>query len=235
MIKTILFDLDGTLLPMDQEVFVEDYAGRLAKALVPYGYEPRAFISALWKSVGYVIKNDGSQRNDERFWSIFEGELGPEIRQLEHVFLEFYQTEFQQVAKVCGFNSEAKATIDMLKDMGFQLILATNPLFPSVATESRVRWAGLEPSDFEYITTYENACYCKPNLQYYQEIIEKLGCDPGECLMVGNDVNEDMITEELGMKVFLLKDCLINKYEKDISGYPQGSFGELQKFVKGLK
>jgi len=45
--------------------------------------------------------------------------------------------------------------------------------------------------------------------------------------MVGNDVGEDMITQQLGMKVFLLADCLINKAGADISQYPNGDFSEL--------
>lgn len=52
--------------------------------------------------------------------------------------------------------------------------------------------------------------------------------------MVGNDVSEDMITEKLGMKVFLLTDCLINKNEKDISAYPHGSFPELKDYLTRL-
>ena len=49
--------------------------------------------------------------------------------------------------------------------------------------------------------------------------------------MVGNDVDEDMIAEKLGMKVFLLTDCLLNKNGKDISGYRQGSFAELMEYI----
>ena len=107
-------------------------------------------------------------------------------------------------------------------------------MFPSVATESRIRWAGMEPEDFEIFTTYENYHYCKPNLNYYKEIIEQLGVQPEECLMVGNDVGEDMITEELGMKVFLMPADLINKVGKDISKYPQGGFAELMAYIETL-
>ena len=39
-IKMILFDLDGTLLPMDQNHFVKTYFGALAKKLAPLGYDP---------------------------------------------------------------------------------------------------------------------------------------------------------------------------------------------------
>ena len=80
-------------------------------------------------------------------------------------------------------------------------------------------------------TTYENCSYCKPNPEYYREIIKQLGVKPEECLMVGNDVGDDMVAETLGMKVFLLTDCLINNGEKDISGYPQGDFTQLFRFI----
>ena len=94
-----------------------------------------------------------------------------------------------------------------------------------------MRWAGLAVEDFEWITTYENSRYCKPNPAYYKDILEKIGCDPAECAMVGNDVGEDMIAATLGMDVFLLTDCLINKAGEDISRYPNGGFAQLRAFL----
>ena len=114
------------------------------------------------------------------------------------------------------------------------MALATNPIFPAVATESRIRWAGLQPEDFELYTTYENSRYCKPNLNYYRDIVEQLDLTPEECLMVGNDVAEDMVVRELGMNVFLLTDCLINSAQKDISVYPNGGFPELLALIRSL-
>ena len=52
--------------------------------------------------------------------------------------------------------------------------------------------------------------------------------------MVGNDADEDMIAETLGMRVFLLTDCLINRNGKDISRYPSGDFTELLQYVRSL-
>ena len=40
MLSTVFFDLDGTLLPMDQDAFTKDYFKRLAGKLAPLGYEP---------------------------------------------------------------------------------------------------------------------------------------------------------------------------------------------------
>ena len=117
---------------------------------------------------------------------------------------------------------------------GKRVALATNPIFPAVATESRIRWAGLSVQDFELYTTYENSCYCKPSLDYYRAILERMQLRGEECVMVGNDVGEDMVAARLGMRVFLLTDCLINKKNEDVSAYPHGGFDELLAFVEGL-
>ena len=103
--------------------------------------------------------------------------------------------------------------------MGYDVALATNPIFPSIATRKRISWTGLSYDDFSLVTTYENSSYCKPNLKYYEEILNKLGYKPEECLMVGNDVVEDMIAKKLGMKVFLLPNCLINKNNEVLKQY----------------
>ncbi len=150
------------------------------------------------------------------------------------MFDEFYATDFQKIKDVCGFTTKAAELIQHIKEKGYRIALATNPLFPSVATESRIRWAGLQPEDFELYTTFETSHYCKPNLDYYKEILKQLQTVPEECLMVGNDVSEDMIAEQLVMRVFLLTDCLINKQNIDISVYPNGDFDKLIKYIEGL-
>ncbi len=231
-IKYILFDLDGTLLPMDQDKFVNAYFKLLAKKAAPKGYDPETLVKAIWAGTSAMVKNDGSVTNEEVFWQTFCSIFGKEKFADKPLFDEFYRVEFQNAASSCGFNPEAKKTVDILKSKGFSIFLATNPLFPKTATESRIRWAGLEPSDFMYYTTYENTCHCKPNPKYYEDILSIIKADPSECLMVGNDVTEDMTAESLGMNVFLLTDCLINKNNEDISKYPHGSFKELIAYIE---
>lgn len=233
-IKAVLFDLDGTLLPMDQDTFIKAYLGGMAKKLAPHGYEPETLVKAVYMGMKAMTSNDGSCTNEEAFWKAFTGLLGEKVREDMPIFDDFYRNEFQEVKNICGFLPEAAQTVHTLKEMGYRVILATTPMFPSIATESRIRWAGMEPEDFEIFTTYENYHFCKPNLNYYKEILEQIGVKPEECLMVGNDVGEDMITEELGMKVFLMPADLINKVEKDISVYPQGNFEDLLKYIETL-
>ena len=235
MITTVLFDLDGTLLPMDQDLFVKDYFKRLAEKLIPYGYEPKALIDGIWAGTAAMIKNDGKCTNEEAFWKYFSGIYSDKALTDKPVFDEYYRVEFQQVAKSCGFNDMAKETIHRLKGQGYRLVLATNPIFPAIATESRIRWAGLEPEDFVLYTTYENTGYCKPNPEYYRDIRKKLDGNPDECLMVGNDVEEDMIAQMTGMEVFLLTDCLINKHNKEISAFPHGGFDDLLQYIESQK
>ena len=234
MIKAILFDLDGTLLPMDQELFLKAYFGGLVKAMVPHGYDPDRVVKSIWDGTGAMITNNGKQTNEEVFWASFCAQFGPDARKDEPLFDAFYRTEFQKVQNVCGFEPQAAEAIRQIKDMGYRTILATNPLFPPIATQSRIRWAGLNVEDFEWVTTYDNSGFCKPNPDYYREILSKRGLKPEECAKVGNDVGEDMIAETLGMRVFLLTPCLINKTGTDISCYPNGGFPELLEFVRSL-
>lgn len=234
-IKAVLFDLDGTLLPQDQDVFVKTYFGLLAKKLAPHGYDPECLIKAIWHGTGAMIANGGQKTNEEVFWDDFCAVFGERARQDMPLFEEFYENEFDGVQSVCGRNPLAAETVAELKVMGYRLVLATNPIFPSIATEKRIRWAGLEPSDFELYTTYENCVCSKPNPQYYVNIMQQLGLKPEECLMVGNDVSDDTAAERAGATVFLLTDCLINKDGRDISAYPQGDFNALMQYVKAIR
>ena len=234
MITTILFDLDGTLLPMDQDRFIQSYIGRMAKKLAPYGYDPHLLTKGLWAGTGAMVKNDGSQSNEDVFWSVFNALLGRDCRGDEPLFTDYYEHEFQQVSADCGFDERAAESIREIKSMGYHVALATNPLFPAIATHSRAKWAGLDIRDFDLITTYENSRFCKPNLEYYRDILATLDLKPENCVMVGNDVSEDMIAEKLEIRVFLLTDCIINKENADISRYPHGSFPELMDFIRGL-
>lgn len=233
-VKTIMFDLDGTLLPMDQDIFIKEYFTGLAVKLAPYGYEPEKLMDDIYKGVATMVANDGSCNNETAFWNLFTSIYGENAREHEPIFRSFYENEFQNVKNCCGFKKEAKEVIELCKAKGLRVVLATNPLFPSIATESRMRWAGLDKTDFEYFTVYENSSYCKPNPKYYLEILENIGADPKECAMVGNDVGEDMVAATLGMQVFLLTDDLINKKDTDISVYPNGSFSNLKEWINNL-
>ena len=232
--KAVLFDLDGTLLPMDYDGFLKLYFGNLAKRLAKYGYDPDALVKNIWVGTKAMVTNDGSCMNETRFWDVFAEIYGVDVLQDKVLFDDFYREDFVKAKEVCGFDPMAKQTVDLVKSLGMKTALATNPIFPMIATRQRMEWAGVSGKDFELCTTYENIGVSKPNPAYYTEIAKRLNVATEECLMVGNDVSEDMVASKAGMKVFLLTDCLLNKNNEDISEYPQGGFLKLQEFIKML-
>ncbi|MDD6488448.1 MAG: HAD family hydrolase [Clostridia bacterium] len=231
---TILFDLDGTLLPMQQDEFTMAYFDRLSKKLAPYGYEPKRLIDGVWQSTKAMVMNNGKQTNEQVFWKEFAGIFGDKVYSDAVKFDEFYETDFDKLKSHNSYNEQANQTIQTLKEKGFTLVLASNPIFPMAAQKKRMLWAGVNPDDFALITSYENSHYCKPNPLYYKEIIEKIGVKPGDCLMVGNDTTEDAAAMPIGVDFFLLTDCLLNNERKDISKYSRGSFMQLLSYIDNL-
>lgn len=233
-LRYVLFDLDGTLLPMDQDSFIASYFQLLASHFAPHGYDAEQLVKAIRHGTAAMFKNDGSCTNETRLWNCFCDHFGPEARNDQPEFEAFYRTDFQSVRHTCGFEPRAAEAIRLVKEKGLIPVLATNPIFPAIATESRMRWAGLQQSDFALYTTYENSSHCKPNPRYYLDILAQLGASAEECVMVGNDVTEDMVAQTLGMRVFLLTDCLINRQDQDISAYPHGDFSALMEYIQSL-
>ena len=211
MIKNILFDLDGTLLPMDQDEFVKLYLYSLYKAFPEYHKDINELTNVIMKGTYLMVQNDGSKTNEHVFYEYFKTIYKDNTKELIKKYEEYYNKEFILAKTATKTSPYANLLIKELKKKGYNLILATNPLFPRVATMNRIKWAGLDPNDFTLITTYENSSYCKPNLKYYEEIINKLNLNKDECIMIGNDTSEDYAITELGIPCIILKDCLINK------------------------
>ncbi|MCR5824984.1 MAG: HAD family hydrolase [Oscillospiraceae bacterium] len=232
--KCILFDMDGTLLPMDAETFARTYFKLLTKKMLPHGYEPDDIIAGINAGITAMQPNDGSRTNAEVFWESFAEVAGERVLKDKALFDEFYAVEFQRISSSCGFTKRAKETIELCRELGYRVVIATEPIFPLVAMESRLRWAGVDPSSVEFITSYETSRFCKPDLGYYREVAQRLGVDCTECAMVGNDVGEDMPAGELGMKTFLLTDCLINKKDEDLDRWAHGDYGKLQSWLRAL-
>lgn len=231
-IDTVLFDLDGTLVPMDLEEFTNEYFAELSAKAAAYGYEPKKTVSSVWAATKAMMQNDGSAANMEVFWDAFCQIMGEDASKLQIPFDGFYREEFDRVKRVIKPNPYARPLIDHLKAEGYTIAVATNPFFPLDGNLTRMNWVGLNEEDFSLITSYETSRYCKPNIGYYREITEKLGKEPESCIMIGNDAIEDLAAEALGMDSFIVTEFLINKDGRDISGYKQGEFKDLLEFFK---
>lgn len=226
-ITTVFFDLDGTLLPFEQEEFIHSYFKRLAAKLVPMGFDKDSLFKAIWAGMEAMIKNDGSKTNEVAFWEVFEGQLNTKREVLEDVFLDFYQHDFDEVKEVVENGLTRKALLDELKSKGYQLVLATNPVFPKEAVATRLSWIQLSLQDFSYVTTFENSSFCKPSLGYYENILTAIGKQPKECVMIGNNTLEDMISGKLGIATGLVTTNLENQNNYDVNQFVHGTLEEV--------
>lgn len=201
---------------------------------MPKGYDAKQIVDTVWKGTAAMVRNDGTCSNRDRFWNAFAEVFGRERLADVPEFEDFYGREFNE-AKACTQPTPlADRCVKTLKEKGYPVVLATNPIFPRVGTLSRIRWAGLDAEDFALVTTYENSTHCKPNPAYYADICEALHLDPARCLMVGNDYTEDLAASALGMTVYLLTDCLIEPEGADLSGVAHGSMEDLLAYLQAL-
>ena len=234
MLNTVLFDLDGTLLPLDQDVFIEKYFSMLAMTMAQKGFDPKQVIKGVMYGTGAMLKNDGLANNCERFWQAFSEFFGKDMSVYEKDFDQFYRTAFHEVKAVTYPDARAAECVRLLKEKGYQVALATSPVFPEIATRTRMEWAGLNWDDFELVTTYDNCTFCKPNPAYYEEILGKIGKTADQCLMVGNDVGEDMCVTEMGMQAFWLNTWPLNRKNLPTEHLQQGDFDRLLEMIRNL-
>ena len=234
MINTVLFDLDGTLLPVDTDRLIEAYLGLLAQKFSSR-LESTEFIRALMKSTGKMMKNnDPGKLNRDVFMEDFIPRLGIPGDELEKMFSEFYEKDFPSLAVFASPRGESREAVLRVLERGGDVVIATNPVFPEQAIIERLKWTGVERSDCRFITSYENMHFCKPYLEYFREILDHIGKEPEECLVVGNDVDEDLVAAKLGMQTVLVKDYLINRGGGDYRADFVTTLEELPDIVAGV-
>lgn len=208
--QAILFDLDGTLLPMDTEGFTRLYFGALAAMLSDTGCTAEEIVAAVWAGTKAMVRNDGARPNADAFWDAFCALTRTRREEIEPRCNAFYTRDFHQARRATTTTPLAAQAVALARQKADRVILATNPLFPMVAQEARLKWAGLSASDFDLVTHYGNSRFCKPNPAYFGAICREQGLDPARCLMIGNDEREDMLAASaLGMDAWLVTDCLI--------------------------
>lgn len=234
MLDSILFDLDGTLLPMDMNEFMDIYFREMCEVFKDIT-EPKLLVKNIWTATAEMVRNVEPITNEEVFINKFNQLVNGNINEYMKRFDYFYDTAFHKTREAVKSHILIKESIEILKKKNYKLVIATNPLFPRKAIYLRINWAGLNPEDFEYITCYEANHYCKPQLQYYKEVLEIINRKPEQCLMVGNDVQEDMIAGKLGMQTFLITDHIIHRTSDEILSTYKGDYNDFYTFVKNLE
>ena len=212
MIKAVFFDLDGTLLPMNEDEFIKIYFKLLAKRLMPLGYNPDDLIKVIWGGTNAMFNNDGSKTNEEVFWQYFLDFYGEDkIKSDRKIIDEFYTNEFKLTKNSCFENPLAREIIDYCKSKGLFIGLSTNPIFPKAGTLTRMSFVNLKEEDFDFVTTYEDSYFCKPNPRYFIELLKKYELSPNEVILFGNNTYEDGdCSYYAGIKCYLVGNHIID-------------------------
>ncbi len=210
MLKAIFFDLDGTLLRIDENKFASLYFELMGKKMKPYGYDPSILEKAFYKGTYLMMTNDGKRTNEEVFWDFFST-IYPNARKDYDIFESFYSDEFKSLETIIEKESLSKEIVEYTKKKGLLPVLSTNPIFPKVGQMTRINMLGLSYDDFSYVTSYENSCYCKPNPLYFKTLLERFSLKSDEVIVFGNNDYEDGdCASALGIKVCLIDGYLIH-------------------------
>lgn len=231
MFQAILFDLDDTLLRNEMNAFVSAYWGTLLPkiAAVFPDHDIKKAVSAGTQAMMTASRSKKTLR--EIFIAAFEQATRLDFRDVEPVFMDYYHNEYRGIQKVTQPVPGAREALERAAAITETIVLATIPIFPLVAIEERLRWAGLDDFPFAFITSFELMHASKPNPQYYAEIAKQVGCEPEACLMIGNDLLDDMSAKEVGMTTFLVTDYAQRKNAGQYVPDHEGSMQELIGFL----
>jgi HAD superfamily hydrolase (TIGR01549 family) len=231
MIHALLLDLDDTLLLNDMELFAPHYFRALLAKVGPL-CAPTAFSEAMNAGVRAMMANDGRVSNAEAFAETFFPRLDCARETLLPVLDAFYAHEFEALRIHTQPDPQARPLVELAFRRGYRVAIATQPMFPRTAIQARLRWAnvGAEAFPYAFITSYEVMGACKPHPHYFATLIERLGCAPEECLMVGDSVESDMPARTLGLHTFWVNRR--NQTPQPGLADAQGSLGDLIHLIE---
>ncbi len=191
MIKTLLFDLDDTLLGNSMDTFLPPYFGRLARQYPEL--EAGQVAKATQQAAALAQANqDPTITLDRVFADSFTPTLGRPESEWRERYATFYADGFNALQSYTVHRPEARDVLEQALAAGYRVVIATNALFPRAAVEARLRWAGIADLALARVTVLEDWHFAKPNPAYFAEILADLGLRPQDVLMVGNDPVEDI-------------------------------------------
>lgn len=206
---TVLIDLDDTLLSNDMDTFLKVYLKGLGAALSSF-VVPEKMVPQLLLATGMMTgKKTPAFTLEETFDLNFYPPLGFKKEDLEPTLLEFYDHEFPKFQAVTGTRETAVNLIKNMMSRDWDVIIATNPLFPQTAVVQRALWAGLADQlpTIKSITSFENYHFAKPNPAYYAEILGHMGCPNQPAVMIGNSLSDDILpADRLGLPGYWVND-----------------------------
>jgi FMN phosphatase YigB (HAD superfamily) len=229
-VKYLLFDLDGTLIDFDLKTFIEKYL-RLIQANFSHLQYARSVPEWILEGTSVMLTSVESITNKNKFLRYFQDKTKMSEDQIWEIFLQFYQTDYDKLKEITRPVSGAGEFLASAVAQDFNLVLATQPVFPEIAIRKRLLWAGLEKIPFKLVTHIDNMYASKPHKQYYEQILNMLGTTGDTCLMIGNDIEMDMAAKDSGIHTFYLQTHSQNAEPEVKNADFRGDFKLLSKIL----
>ena len=217
-IKYLLLDLDGTLIQFDMNTFISEYLRLIQSHFSTYRFAT-SVPKWILEGTEQMLTNAGSMTNKEKFLLVFQQKTGLSEAEIWAKFLHFYQSEYNQLQSITRPVPGAREVLEKAVSAGYKLVVATQPVFPQIAILKRLAWAGLDHLPYILITHIENMYASKPSPQYFEQILSMLGAMGGQCLMIGNDGEMDLASEQVGIPAFYLFTREEDRKLPDVSTY----------------
>jgi len=226
---TILFDLDDTLLQTNMTQFLPAYFNKLGQALSHIAPQKEIRDQIYFAVKEMSLNQDPARSLNQIFADHFYPQLGTTEEACRDALAQFYAQEFPKLRVKTKVKPEAQELVNWCLTKGFVMAIATNPLFPERATKQRIKWAGLNPENFVFFSHYDNFHFTKPNLSYYAECMGKLGWPEQPALMIGDNLERDLIpVEKMGLMSFWITD------QPSTSKRGQGSLKDAWKYTEAI-
>jgi FMN phosphatase YigB (HAD superfamily) len=200
-VRAVLFDLDGTLLDIEITTFLGRYFRALGEVVESH-FPSQQLMPAILESTQAMQMPHPGRTNRDVFYEGLLASTGIDLGEHWSVFEAFYRERFPLLGDGYGPKKGARRAIETALGLGLEVVVATQPIFPRVAIEHRLAWAGLSDLALEHVTTYETMHACKPLPDYFRETASMAGVEPRECVMVGDDRTNDMAAADIGMRTF---------------------------------
>lgn len=232
MIRAILFDLDGTLLQSDMNVFMPHYLQALTARLA-HLIPPSQLSAQLMRSTRLMMANtDPTRTNQQVFDADFYLKIGHSREEVLPILEDFYTHDFARLRDLTQPKPEARAVVQAALTRGYDVAIATQPVFPLTAVRQRLEWAGVADFAYRLVTSYENMHACKPQPAFFQEVLAVLGRSPGECLFAGDSPSDDIApATQLGLHTFWVTDAASDPADSTVHARWRGGLGDLHRLI----
>lgn len=233
MTFTLLLDLDDTLLDSNIEALIPVYFQKLA-AFLSDQVPADQFIPALARGTQVMYASTRSDQTLEQVFSAnFYPALGLPQADLAARIDQFYDEIFPTLQPLTKPRPAAVALVEWAFAQGWQVAVATDPLFPRKAILHRLRWAGLPPEKYPFtlISDFQTFHFAKVSVAYFPEFLGHLGWTDGPLLMVGDSLERDIYpAREAGLPAFWLADGT-----PPPPGVPSGSLDDLRRYLEAVE